>query len=122
MTLTQRGLLVTGSSGLRIECPIAPGTTCQKACGLRGSLKETQFEKRLTLLGVSSSKARKKIRILTVSNTLALLDIILKHFHTFILRSPKWALSSLTTEIFNTQTAQLHLFKKNTGPFSGLVI
>jgi len=118
MTLTQRGLLVTGSSGLRIECPIAPGTTCQKACGLRGSLKETQFEKRLTLLGVSSSKARKKIRILTVSNTLALL----KHFHTFILRSPKWALSSLTTEIFNTQTAQLHLFKKITGPFSGLVI
>jgi len=61
--------------------------------GARGSLIKTQFQDRLCLLGVTNSKARDKIRVLTVSKTLALLDIILKLFHVSILRSPEWALS-----------------------------
>ena len=70
----------------------------------------------------SNSKARGKIRALTVSKTPALSDIILKLFHVSILRSPEWALSSLPTELANSQSAALKLFKKFTGPFSGLVI
>jgi len=53
--------------------------------------------------------------------TLALSNIILKPFHTSILRSPEWALSSLPAAISNTQTARLDLFKKFTGPFRGLI-
>jgi hypothetical protein len=90
--------------------------------GARGSLKQTQFQDRLRLLGVTNSKARDKIRALTVSKTLALSDIILKPFHVSILRSPEWALSSLPTELANSQTSAFKLFKKITGPFSGLVI
>jgi len=37
--------------------------------GARGSLKQTQFQDRLRLLGVTSSKATDKIRVLTVSKT-----------------------------------------------------
>ena len=48
--------------------------------GARGSLKQTQFQDRLHLLGVTNSKARDKIRMLTVSKTIALSDIILKPF------------------------------------------
>jgi len=90
--------------------------------GARGSLKQTQFQDRLRLLGVTNSKATEKIRALTVSKTLALSDIILKKIHVSILRSPEWALSSLPTELANSQTAALKLFKKLAGPFSGLVI
>jgi len=90
--------------------------------GARGSLKQTQFQDRLRLLGVTNSEARDKIRALTVSKTLALSDIILKLFHVSILRSPEWALSSLPTELANSQTSAFKLFKKFTGPFSGLVI
>ena len=57
--------------------------------GARGSLKQTQFQDRLHLLGVTNSKARDKIRTLTDSKTLALSDIILKPFHVSILRSPE---------------------------------
>jgi len=88
--------------------------------GARGSLKQTQFQDRLRLLGVTNSKARDKIRAQTVSKTPALSDIILKFFHVSILRSPKWALSSLPTA--NSQTSAFKLSKKITGPFSGLVI
>ena len=52
--------------------------------GVRGSLEESQFDERLIRLGVSISKARDNMRILTVSRTLALSDIILKPFHTSI--------------------------------------
>ena len=90
--------------------------------GARGSLKQTQFQDRLRLLGVTNPKTREKIRSLTVSKTLALSDIILKPFHVSILRSPKWAFSSLPTELANSQTAAVKLFKNFTGPFSGLVI
>jgi len=90
--------------------------------GAQGSLKQTQFQDRLRLLGVTNSKARDKIRALTVLKTLALSDIILKLFHVSILRSPEWALSSLPTELANSQTSAFKLFKKNSGPFSGLVI
>jgi len=86
------------------------------------SLKQTQFQDRLRLLGVTNSKARVKIRALIVSKTLALSDIILKPFHVSILRSPEWALSSFPTEPANSQTSAFKLFKKITGPFSGLVI
>ena len=72
--------------------------------------------------GGTNSKAREKIRALTVSKTLALSDIMLKLFHVSILRSSEWALSSIPTELANSQTAALKLFKKITGPFSGLVI
>ena len=48
--------------------------------GARGSLKQTQFQDRLRLLGVTNSKVREKIRALTVSKTLALSDIILNFF------------------------------------------
>ena len=64
--------------------------TCTQAnftVGARGSLKKTQFEDRLCLLGVTTSKARDKLRVLTVSKALALPDIILKLFHVSILRS-----------------------------------
>jgi len=81
-----------------------------------------QFQDRLTQLGVTSSKARDKIRNLMVDKTLALSDIILKLFHVSVLRSPEWALSSLPTALANSQTERFHLFKKFTGPFSGLVI
>jgi len=81
-----------------------------------------QFQDRLRLLGVTNPKAREKIRALTVSKTLALSDITLKPFHVSILRSPEWALSSLPMELADSQTAALKLFKKFTGPFSGLVI
>jgi len=56
--------------------------------GAQGSLKQTQFQDRLHLLGVTNSKTRDKIRVLTVSKTLALPDIILKLFDVSILRSP----------------------------------
>ena len=87
----------------------------------RGSLNKTQFQDRLCLLGVTNSKARNKFRMLTVSKTLALSDI-LKLFHVSILRSPEWALSSLPMELANSQTSAFKLCKKLTGPFSGLVI
>jgi len=90
--------------------------------GAWGSLKQTQLQDRLRLLGVTNPKARGKIRALTVSKTPALSDIILKLFHVSILRSPEWALSSLLTELANLQTAALKLFKKITSPFSELVI
>jgi len=61
--------------------------------GARGSLKQNQFQERLTQLGVTSSKARENIRKLTVAKTLALSDIILKLFHVSVQRSPEWALS-----------------------------
>ena len=48
--------------------------------GARGSLKQTQFQDRLRLLGVTNSKARGKIRALTVSKTLALSDMMCKMF------------------------------------------
>ena len=67
-------------------------------------------------------QSQRKIRALTVSKTLALSDIILKLFNVSILRSPEWALSSLPTELTNSKTAALKLFKKFTSPFSGLVI
>jgi len=78
--------------------------------GARGSLKRTQFQDRLCLLRVTNSKARDKIPALAVSKTLALLDIILELFHVSILRSPEWALSSLPTELANSQTAAFQLF------------
>jgi len=71
---------------------------------------------------VTNSKARDKIRTLSVSKTLALSEIILKLFHVSILRSPEWALSSLPTELANSQTSEFRIFKKITGPFNGLVI
>jgi len=49
-----------------------------------GFLKKTQFQDRLCLLGVTNSKARDKIRMLTMSETLASPDIILKLFHVSI--------------------------------------
>jgi len=90
--------------------------------GARGSLKKTQFQDRLCLLGVTNSKARDKIRVLTLSQTLALSDIILKLFHVSILGSREWALSSRPTELANSQTSAFKLFKQFTGQFSGLVI
>jgi len=90
--------------------------------GARGSLKKTQFQDRLCLLGVTNSKARDKTRVLTVSKTPALSDIILKLFHVSILRSPEWAFSSLPTKLANSQTSAFKLFEKFTGPFSRLVI
>jgi len=71
----------------------------------------------LILLEVTNKKSKDKIRILTVSRTLVLFDIILKIFHTAILRSSGWALSSLPTAMSNSQTERYHLFKKITGPF-----
>jgi len=88
----------------------------------RGSLKRTQFQDRFHLLGVTDFKARDKIRALTVSRTLGLSDIILKLFHVSILCSPEWALSSLPTELANSQTSAFLLCKIFTGPISGLVI
>jgi len=54
--------------------------------GTCGSLKRTQFQDRLCLLGVTDSnlKARDKIQALTMSKTIAFLDIILKLFHVYI--------------------------------------
>jgi len=80
--------------------------------GARGSLKQTQFKDNLRLLGVTNSKAKDKIRALSVSKTLALSDIILKLLHVSILRSPEWALSSRPTELANSQTCAFKLFKK----------
>jgi len=88
----------------------------------QGSFKKTQFQDRLCLLGVTNCKARDKIQVFTVSTILALSDIILKPFHVSILRSPEWAFSSLPTELANSQTSAFKLFKKFTGPFSGLAI
>jgi len=88
----------------------------------RGSRTRTKFQDRPCLLGVTNSKARDKIRALTVSKTPALSDIILKLFHVSVLRSPELALSSLPTELANSQTSAFQLFKKFTGPFRGLVI
>jgi len=90
--------------------------------GARGSLKQTQFQDRLRLLGVTNSKARDKIQGAHSLKKLALSDIILKLFQVSILRSPEWALSSLPTELANSQTPAFKLFKKFTGPFRGLVI
>jgi len=86
--------------------------------GARGSLKQTQLQDRLLLLEVTNSKARDKIRALTVSKTLALLDIILKLFHVSILRSPDWSLSSLPTELVTSQLANVSIqtLQKNYRP------
>jgi len=76
--------------------------------GARGSLKKTQFQDRLCLLGVTNSKARDKIRVLTVSKTLALTDIILKLFHVSILHSPERALMMIIAFItFNSSLVPL---------------
>ena len=48
-------------------------------------------------------ESHSQIWALKVSKTLALSDIILKLFHVSILRSPEWALSSLPTDLANTQ-------------------
>jgi len=56
-----------------------------------------------------------------MSKTLALSDIILKPFNVFIVHSPEWALSSIPTELANSQTSAYQPFKKFTGPFCGLV-
>ena len=64
---------------------------------------------------VTNSKASEKIRVLTVSKTLTLSDIILKLFHVYILRSPEWALISLPTELANSQTSALILMAFITG-------
>jgi len=109
--------LMSAQKGKGWDC-----TQINSTVGARGSLKQIQFQDRLTQLGVTSSKARDKIRNLTVDKTLALSDIILKLFHVSVLRSPEWALSSLPTALANSQTERFHLFKKFTGPFSGLVI
>jgi len=66
----------------------------------------------LILLEVTNKKSRDRIRILTVSRTLVLFDIILKIFHTAILRGSEWALSSLPTAMSNSLTERYHLFKK----------
>ena len=87
--------------------------------GARSSLKKIQFQDRLCLLGVTNSKARDKIRVLTVSKTLALSDIILKLFNVSILRSPEWALSSLPTKLANSQMSAFKPFKKFTGHSMG---
>jgi len=89
--------------------------------GAHGSLKITQFQERLHLLGVTNSKARNIIRALTVSKTIVFSDIILKLFYVSILCSPEWALSSLPTDLANAQKSPYHLFKKTTGPSCGLV-
>ena len=60
---------------------------------------------------MTDSKARDKLRTLTVSKLLVLSDIILKRFHVCILRSSEWALSSLPTELANSQTSAFQLFK-----------
>jgi len=57
--------------------------------GARGSLQKTRFQDRLCLLEVTNSKTRDKIRVLTVSKTLALSNIVLKLFHVSILRNPE---------------------------------
>jgi len=80
------------------------------------SLEQTQSQDRLRLLGVTNSKARDKIRALTVSKILALSNIILKNFHVSILRSPEWALSSFLTELANSHTSAFKLLKKNYWP------
>jgi len=90
--------------------------------GARGSLKTIQFQDRLHLLGVTDSKARDKIRALTVSKTQALSAIILKLFRVSILRSPEWVLSSVPTELANSQTSVYQRSNKFTSPFSELVI
>jgi len=64
---------------------------------------------------------REKIRAATVSKTLTLSDIMLKLFHVSVLRSPELVLSSLPTELSDSQTSRYQLFKKFTGPFTGLV-
>jgi len=64
-------------------------TQANFTAGARGSLKQTQFQDRLRLLGVANPKARGKIRAPTVSKTLALSDIILKPFHVSFLSSPE---------------------------------
>jgi len=75
--------------------------------GARGSLKQTQYQDRLRTFGVTNIKARDKVRLLTVSKTLALSDIILKLFHVSILRSTEWALSSLPMELANVSIQTL---------------
>ena len=74
------------------------------------------------LLGVTNSRAKDKIRMLTVFKTLFLSDIVLKLFHVWILSSPEWTLGSLPMKLANSQTSAFELFKEFTGPFSELVI
>jgi len=76
----------------------------------RGSLKRIEFQDRPCLLGLTNSKARDKIRSLTVSQTLALSNIILKLFHVSIFHSPEWALSSLPSEVANFQRERQTVF------------
>jgi len=108
---------MSGQKGKQCHC-----THINFTVGARGSLKQIQFQDRLTQLAVTNSNARNKIRNLTVARTLALSDIILKLFHVSVLRIPEWALSSPPTTLANSQTEKFHLCKKFTGPFSGLVI
>jgi len=101
---------LSSSKGRTWEC-----TQINFTVGARSSLKKTQFNDRLQLLGVTDSKVRDKIRATTVSKTLVLSDIMLKLFHVSILCSPEWALSSLPTDLANSQTSACQLFKKFTG-------
>jgi len=91
---------LSGFKGRPCNCSLIKFTV-----GARGSLKKIQFHERLHLLGVTACKATDKIRAITVSKTLALSNIIHKLFHVSIFRSPEWALSSLPTELANSQTA-----------------
>jgi len=100
------------------NCSQANFSQANFTVGARGSLKKIQFQDRLRLLGMPDSKTRDKIRALTV----ALSDILFKIFNVSVVSSPQLALSSLPTELANFHTSAYQLFKKITGPFSGLVI
>ena len=70
--------------------------------GVRGSIRTSDFENRLKLLGVESERDRKNIRTNAIYKTLDLSDSLLKLFHIAIQKSPQWMFEAINTELFNS--------------------
>jgi len=88
--------------------------------GVRGSAIESAWEDRLTKLGIDKKETRVAIRRQAIRKTLELSDVMLRQFHVAVHTSPEWAQLGLADDFSNTTTERFNLYKKFTGPMSGL--
>ena len=88
--------------------------------GVRGSAIEAVWEDRLSKLGANNAKTRDVIRRQAIRKTLELSNVSLRQFHVAMHTSPQWSLHALADDISNTTTDRFNLYRKITGPKSGL--
>ena len=90
--------------------------------GVRGSIKNDDFDTRLAWLVIPEKKVRQVIAVRTVRKTLELSHVILSIFHLSIRTNPEWAKHAVSDMVVNTSTVRYNLFKTFTGPTSGFGI